>query len=405
MPDTVAEKVVSSSSAEEDIENYSYGRGKNWTEENIRTLISWLHTSAVMLDLTREATTYYRKVMRRSTIVNLIFSSVAGTVSLSQFNINNTDEAYKVLDTLLKAFFSAASILVALNTGYIKVYQIQERLESTIQLQQQWSNFGSLITSELQLPTPIRKDALQLINKMKETYHQLIRDHVDINRDILEKVALRNGISPQQLTISDLFERVIVEELNRIKMENGDDDSIIEVNVCDDDDISVVTEYDADIQSRAVMAKGVGGNSKARSVSSARAVSSGEAAKVKNEESRVNQLKNLQRSSTHLFENKNTKKLRNLEKKVMNTRTQIANLVMSPRRTTKMTYDNVMGELKSKKNDGMGIVVVTNKSSPNDAVVSSGTSVTSVSSTNTDDLTLQFEYDSEGNPELAPSRR
>jgi hypothetical protein len=187
-------------------------------------------------------------------------------------------------------------------------------------------------------------------------------------------------------------------------MENGDDDSIIEVNVCDDDDISVVTEYDADIQSRA---GGTGGNtnSKARSVSSARAVSSGEAAKVKNEESRVNQLKNLQRSSTHLFENKNTKKLRNLEKKVMNTRTQIANLVMSPRRTTKMTYDNVMGELKSKKNDGMGIVVVTNKSSPNDAVVSSGTSVTSVSSTNTDDLTLQFEYDSEGNPELAPSRR
>lgn len=394
MPDTVAEKVVEPSSAEEDIENYSYGRGKNWTEENIHTLISWLHTSAVMLDLTREATTYYRKVMRRSTIVNLIFSSVAGTVSLSQFNINNTDEAYKVLDTLLKAFFSAASILVALNTGYIKVYQIQERLESTIQLQQQWSNFGSLITSELQLPTPLRKDALQLINKMKETYHQLIRDHVDINRDILEKVALRNGISPQQLTISDLFERVIVEELNRIKMENGDDDSIIEVNVCDDDDVSVVTEYDTNIQQART-----GMNSKARAVSNGGTVS------AKNEEGRVNQLRNLQRSSTHLFENKNTKKLRNLEKKVVNTRTQIANLVMSPRRTTKMTYDNVMNELKSKKNDGMGIVVLANKSSSSDAVVSSGTSVTSASSANTDDLTLQFDYDSEGNPELAPPRR
>lgn len=395
MPNTVAEKVIGSSTAEEDIENYSYGRGKNWTEENIRTLISWLHTSAVMLDLTREATTYYRKVMRRSTIINLIFSSVAGTVSLSQFNINSTGDAYKVLDTLLKGFFSAASILVALNTGYIKVYQIQERLESTIQLQQQWSNFGSLITSELQLPTPLRKDALQLINKMKETYHQLIRDHVDINREILEKVALRNGISPQQLTISDLFERVIVEELNRIKMENGDDDSIIEVNVCDDDDTSVVTEYDTGIPPRTDV------NLK----TNARAVSSKGAVSAKNEEGRANQLKNLQRSSTHLFENKNTKKLRNLEKKVVNTRTQIANLVLSPRRTTKMTYDNVMSELKSKKNDGMGIVVVANKSSSSDADVSSGTSVTSLSSTNTDDLTLQFDYDSEGNPELAPRRR
>jgi hypothetical protein len=372
MPDTVADKVIGSSSAEEDIENYSYGRGKNWTEENIHTLISWLHTSAVMLDLTREATTYYRKVMRRSTIVNLIFSSVAGTVSLSQFNIGNSDNAYKVLDTLLKAFFSASSILVALNTGYIKVYQIQERLESTIQLQQQWSNFGSLITSELQLPTPIRKDALQLINKMKETYHQLIRDHVDINRDILEKVALRNGISPQQLTISDLFERVIAEELNRIKLENGENDTIIEVNADGDDDggddVSVVTDvYDNN-----------NSNSNRKAVPAPP----------------INNFKNLQRSSSHLFENKNSKKLRNLEKKVVNTRTQIANLILSPRKTTKMTYDNVMNELQSKKN---AIVAVVPKKS-------SETS-TEVTENSDDETTLQFEYDSEGNPELAPSRR
>jgi hypothetical protein len=376
MPNTVAEKVaiaVASSSAEEDIENYSYGRGKNWTEENIHTLISWLHTSAVMLDLTREATTYYRKVMRRSTIVNLIFSSVAGTVSLSQFNIGNADDAYKVLDTLLKAFFSASSILVALNTGYIKVYQIQERLESTIQLQQQWSNFGSLITSELQLPTPLRKDALQIINKMKETYHQLIRDHVDINRDILEKVALRNGISPQQLTISDLFERVIAEELNRIKLENGENDTIIEVNADGDDDggddISVVTDvYDS--------ANNSNNNRKAVPAPP------------------VNNFKNLQRSSSHLFENKNSKKLRNLEKKVVNTRTQIANLILSPRKTTKSTYDNVMNELQSKKN---AIVAVVPKKS-------SETS-TEVTENSDDETTLHFDYDNEGNPELAPSRR
>ncbi len=376
MPDTVAEKVVSSSSAEEDIENYSYGRGRNWTEENIRTLISWLHTSAVMLDLTREATTFYRKVMRRSTIVNLIFSSVAGTVSLSQFNIGNADDAYKVLDTLLKAFFSASSILVALNTGYIKVYQIQERLESTIQLQQQWSNFGSLITSELQLPTPLRKDALQIINKMKETYHQLIRDHVDINRDILEKVAIRNGISPQQLTISDLFERVIAEELNRIKLENGDNDTIIEVNAGGDDDggddVSVVTDvYDSTNNSN---------NRKAVPAPPP-----------------VNNFKNLQRSSSHLFENKNSKKLRNLEKKVVNTRTQIANLILSPRKTTKSTYDNVMSELKSKKN---AIVAVVPKKSSETSTTS-----TEVTENSDDETTLHFDYDDEGNPELAPPRR
>jgi hypothetical protein len=350
----------------EEQDDFVYGRGKNWKEENIHTLISWLHTSAIMLDLTREATTYYRKVMRRSTIINLVFSSVAGTVSLSQFNTGDTNSTtYSVIETLLKAFFSAASILVALNTGYIKVYQIQERLEGTIQLQQQWSHFGSLITSELQLPTPLRKDALQIINKMKETYHQLIRDHVDINRNILEKVALRNGVSPQQLTITDLFERVIAEELNRIKAENGDEESVIEFIDTDDDGTSV---YEQDLQPKV----------KAR----AQAQPSLAAAAAANP--------SLKRSSTNLFESKNTKKLLNLDKKVMNTRTQIANIVLNPRKpTSKNAYDGVMNELKSKKQDlsyQTAVAIVKKKESEETDSESAST--------------LSFDYDNEGNPEI-----
>ena len=350
-------------------ENFAYGRGKNWTEENIHTLISWLHTSAVMLDLTREATTYYRKLMRRSTIINLIFSSVAGTVSLSQFNGSTS---YSAIETLLKAFFSASSILVALNTGYIKVYQIQERLESTIQLQQQWSNFGSFITSELQLPKTLRKDALQVINKMKETYHQLIRDHVDINREIMEKVALQNGISPQQLTISDLFERVISEEWNRIKAENGENDNIINVSVDtdDEDDATVAPKKGAEPPSIKTVKEGT------------------------NEPPST--MRTLQRSSTHLFENKNTKKLRSLDKKVINTRTQIANIVLNPRRATSSKSTN---DGKQTTKDGV---------LPYQVVVAKATAGACASASNSinseDDMSedLEFSYDNEGNPELGP---
>ena len=345
---------------EDDLENYKFVRGENWTEENIRTLISWLHTSAVMLDLTREATTYYRKLMRRSTIINLVFSSVAGTVSLSQFNGSSDSATYKTLDTLLKAFFSAASILVALNTGYIKVYQVQERLESTIQLQQQWSNFGSLITSELQLPIALRKDALQIITKMKETYHHLIRDHVDINRNILEKVAVRNGISPQQLTITDLFERVIAEELTRLRVSaEGDNESTIDVIVekdayetdGDGDDFSVDEPAPA-AKKRAGAGAGAGADEPA--------------------------LKQMQRTSSRFFENKNTKQLRKLEKKTLNTRAQIAQMVLSPvKRLTSQTqqppisasYNRVMAELRQSK-----------KSSPQAKTYESDSSTTSVAS-------------------------
>lgn len=349
-------------------ENFAYVRGKNWTEENIHTLISWLHTSAVMLDLTREATSHYRKVMRRSTIINLIFSSVAGTVSLSQFNGSSS---YSVIETLLKAFFSASSILVALNTGYIKVYQIQERLESTIQLQQQWSNFGSFITSELQLPKTLRKDALQVINKMKEIYHQLIRDHVDINREIMEKVALQNGISPQQLTISDLFERVIFEEWNRIKAENGENDSIINIALNTDDE----DDYDDTVAPRK--------REKSATTSKENAGEKG-----------ATGVKSLQRSSTHLFENKNTKKLRSLDKKVINTRTQIANIVLSPRRATSSKSTN---DGKQTNKDGvLPYQVVVSK-----AAASASTATPSINS-DEESEDLDFTYDNEGNPELGP---
>lgn len=354
----------------EEQDNFIYVRGKNWTEENIHTLISWLHTSAVMLDLTREATSHYRKVMRRSTIINLIFSSVAGTVSLSQFNGSSS---YSLIETLLKAFFSASSILVALNTGYIKVYQIQERLESTIQLQQQWSNFGSFITSELQLPKTLRKDALQVINKMKEIYHQLIRDHVDINREIMEKVALQNGISPQQLTISDLFERVIYEEWNRIKAENGENDSIINIALNTDDE----DDYD-DTAAPRKREKGAAPSKENAGEKGATGV------------------KSLQRSSTHLFENKNTKKLRSLDKKVINTRTQIANIVLSPRRATssKSTNDGK----QTNKDTVLPYQVVVSKAAPS---VGASTATPSINSDEESDY-LDFTYDNDGNPELGP---
>jgi hypothetical protein len=347
----------------DDLENYKFVRGENWTEENIRTLISWLHTSAVMLDLTREATTYYRKLMRRSTIINLVFSSVAGTVSLSQFNGSSDSETYKTLDTLLKAFFSAASILVALNTGYIKVYQVQERLESTIQLQQQWSNFGSLITSELQLPIALRKDALQIITKMKETYHHLIRDHVDINRNILEKVAVRNGISPQQLTITDLFERVIAEELTRLRVSappaEGDNESTIDVIVEKD-------AYETD---------GDGDDFSVDEPAPAAKKRVGAGAGAADEPA----LKQMHRTSSRFFENKNTKQLRKLEKKTLNTRAQIAQMVLSPvKRLTSQTqqppisasYNRVMAELRQSK-----------KSSPQAKTYESDSSANSVTST------------------------
>ena len=103
-------------------------------------------------------------------------------------------------------------------------------------------------------------------------------------------------------------------------------------------------------------------------------------------------MKTLQRSSTTLFENKNTKKLRSLDKKVINTRTQIANIVLSPRRATS----------SKSTNDGKQ----TNKDTvlPYQVVVSKAAPSTATPSINSDEESdyLDFTYDNDGNPELGP---
>jgi hypothetical protein len=60
-------------------------------------------------------------------------------------------------------------------------------------------------------------------------------------------------------------------------------------------------------------------------------------------------LKQMQRTSSRFFENKNTKQLRKLERKTLNTRAQIAQMVLSPgKRLTSQTQPPVT-ELAQKK--------------------------------------------------------
>ncbi len=197
-----------------DLVNYKYARGQNWNSENVRTLMQWIHLSAIYVDIMNESTGYYRRWLRRNTILNLLFSTIASTVSISQFNISENKNP--TLAFALNVAFSVMTSTLAVATGLIKIYQIQEKLESSIQLQQEWTLFGSRLTSEMQLPEHLRKDALYLIVKMKDTYSGLIKAQTYIPKTIIQEVAQRNGVKPQDLMLSELFERVIQGEVARI---------------------------------------------------------------------------------------------------------------------------------------------------------------------------------------------
>jgi hypothetical protein len=203
---------------EESLANYKFVKGANWdASENVRTLLQWIHISAIYLDVLIEAASHYRKVIRRHTVMNLILSTLASTVSLSQFNLNET--SHPELSLSLKILFSVSSVILALSAGFLKVYQIQEKLEKSLQLQQDWTAFGSKITSELQLPVPLRKDALYMLVKMKETYSNLVKQQVNVSKRIVRRVAATNGIKSEELSLSDLFERILKGEAQRIAIQ------------------------------------------------------------------------------------------------------------------------------------------------------------------------------------------
>ena len=191
--------------------------GEDWQPEIVHTLMQWIQISAVYLEIMTTATEQYRRTLRKNTIINLVFSTVASTASLSTFNVNEAN--YPTTALLLKGLFSFFTIILTLSTGYIKVFQIQEKLETAIRLKQEWAVFGSKISSEMQLPPALRKNAIWLIVKMKDGYLDLIKSDMGVSKDIVRNTALDAGLKERDLRLSQLFTRIINNEMVRL---NGD---------------------------------------------------------------------------------------------------------------------------------------------------------------------------------------
>ncbi len=191
--------------------------GEDWQPEIVHTLVQWTQISAVYLEIMTTATDHYRRVLRKNTIINLVFSTIASTASLSTFNINET--TYPTAGLVLKGLFSLFTIILTLSTGYIKVFQVQEKLETAIRLKQEWAVFGSKISSEMQLPPSLRKNAIWLIVKMKDNYLDLIKSDMGVSKEIIRNTALDAGLRERDLRLSQLFTRIMKSEMVRL---NGD---------------------------------------------------------------------------------------------------------------------------------------------------------------------------------------
>jgi hypothetical protein len=201
-------------------------RGTNWHESNMRTIFSWICISAFQIEALDLAIQYYRNIIRKSVFLGLIFSTTSGTLSITRFGFNiDPTIAY-----LFNGLFTVMSFSIALVTGAIKIYQIQEKLEEFIKIKQEWTLFGTTLSSELQLPKKLRKDALYLILSNKTKYLDLLKIDNDIPEFIkknvknkIKKISEERGYeleSYEALKISDIIMETSYNEREKLYRTN-----------------------------------------------------------------------------------------------------------------------------------------------------------------------------------------
>ena len=143
----------------------------HWTPNNIMTLLSWISIATYNIDCLELAIARYREWMRQHVILGLVLSTISGTLSVTQFGSINSQN----VNFILNFFFTIFTFTVAISTGCIKVYQVQERLEKFITVKQEWIVFITKIATQFQLNIDLRKDALDLINVNKDKYLDLLK--------------------------------------------------------------------------------------------------------------------------------------------------------------------------------------------------------------------------------------
>jgi len=201
-----------------------------WTKSNVETLIEWVSIAALNMKILDKTISYFRAIIRRNIIIGLVLSTSSGTISAVRINNTNSNDLFSFA---LNILFTGMSFLITYSTGYIKVFQIQEKLEQFIKIKQEWISFSTLIASELQLPVKLRQNASKLIEKYKLTYLDLLKYDLEIPPFIRKEVEESMGLTKIKTTLSDIIIEIVVDEAKQynipesnIRLDNSNNDEL-----------------------------------------------------------------------------------------------------------------------------------------------------------------------------------
>jgi len=162
----------------------------NWNTKNLTTFSTWIQVASFKIECLDSAIHKNRSIIQQSVIAGLILSTVSGSISITQFG--NFSEPVKFVFNLLYTFLT---FNIAFITGYVKTFQVQEKLEEYLQLKQNWISFSASITAELQLPKELRRDAEVIISENKEKYLDLFKNDLEVSTSDVKRAIHKLDIS------------------------------------------------------------------------------------------------------------------------------------------------------------------------------------------------------------------
>jgi hypothetical protein len=145
----------------------------------LETFNDWISVASYKIECLDLAIQIYRWRLQTCILLGLLLSTASGTISVTQFGNYSPNLKFG-----LNLVLTITSFAVALLTGIVKTFKLQENLEKYINLKQSWVSFSAKISNEIYLPKKMRGNAETLIKDNKARFLDLLKVDVPIPKEI-----------------------------------------------------------------------------------------------------------------------------------------------------------------------------------------------------------------------------
>jgi len=155
----------------------------HWDTRSVETIIGWITIGSYMIEALEMSIDWCRGIVRTNTIIGIALSTASGSISVINYGTSG--------GVVLNILFTVFSFIVAVNSSRVKIFQIQERMEQCMKLRHEWSTFVTNLSTEVQLPVPMRKDANLILEDNRTKYMNLLRLDCEMPYFVKHKIKMQ----------------------------------------------------------------------------------------------------------------------------------------------------------------------------------------------------------------------